>query len=115
MQRLALILALAFGGSAATASGQQATTGQRPQEPKPPFPYRSIEVQYANPAAPGVTLAATLTLPPGKGSSPAALLIGGSGEFTVWLDDKLLAEKKLGMFPDASAVVAAVKAAIAST
>jgi uncharacterized protein len=80
MQRLALILALAFGGSAATASGQQATTGQRPQEPKPPFPYRSIEVQYANPAAPGVTLAATLTLPPGKGSSPAALLIGGSGQ-----------------------------------
>ena len=70
MQRLALILALAFGGSAATASGQQATTGQRPQEPKPPFPYRSIEVQYANPAAPGVTLAATLTLPPGKGGSP---------------------------------------------
>jgi hypothetical protein len=42
----------------------------------------------------------------------AQLLIGGSGEFTVWLDDKLLAEKKMGMFPSADAVVAAVKAAL---
>jgi hypothetical protein len=42
------------------------------------------------------------------------LLIGGSGEFTVWLDDKLLAEKKMGVFPDAASVVAAVKAAIAT-
>ena len=42
------------------------------------------------------------------------LLIGGSGEFTVWLDDKLLAEKKMGVFPDPSSVVAAVKAATAT-
>jgi hypothetical protein len=42
----------------------------------------------------------------------AKLLIGGSGEFTVWLDDKLLAEKKMGMFPSADSVVAAVKAAV---
>ena len=41
------------------------------------------------------------------------LLIGGSGEFTVWVDDKLVAEKKMGMFPSADAVVAAVRAAIA--
>lgn len=40
------------------------------------------------------------------------LLVGGSGEFTVWLDDRLLAEKKQGIFPDAQSVVAAVKAAI---
>jgi len=81
MRRLAFILALAFGGSAAAASGQEATTEQRPQEPKPPFPYHSIEVRYANPTAPGVTLAATLTVPPGQGKFPAALLIGGSGQF----------------------------------
>jgi hypothetical protein len=37
------------------------------------------------------------------------LKIGGSGEFTVWLDDKLVAEKKLGMFPSADAVVAELK------
>lgn len=41
----------------------------------------------------------------------AQLVVGGSGEFTVWLDDKLLAEKKLGKFPDPAAVVAAVKTA----
>lgn len=42
----------------------------------------------------------------------AELKIGGSGEFTVWLDDKLVAEKKMGMFPSPDAVVAAVKAAL---
>lgn len=44
----------------------------------------------------------------------AQLLIGGSGEFTVWLDDKLVAEKKLGQFPSPDAVVEAVKAALAA-
>jgi hypothetical protein len=39
----------------------------------------------------------------------ANLAVGGSGEFTVWLDDKLVAEKKLGMFPSAEAVVAELK------
>ena len=43
------------------------------------------------------------------------LVIGGSGEFTVWMDDQLLAEKKSGIFPDVASVVAAVKAAIATT
>jgi hypothetical protein len=42
----------------------------------------------------------------------AQLLVGGSGEFTVWLDDKLVAEKKLGLFPSPDAVVQAVKAAL---
>lgn len=49
----------------------------RPQEPKPPFPYRSEEV--AIPSVPGVTLACTLTLPSGDGPFPAVLLISGSG------------------------------------
>jgi hypothetical protein len=43
----------------------------------------------------------------------AQLLVGGSGEFTVWLDDRLVAEKKLGRFPEPEEVVAAVKAALA--
>lgn len=51
----------------------------RPQTPRPPFPYRAVNVTYANPAAPAVRLAGTLTLPPGKGPFPAALLITGSG------------------------------------
>lgn len=42
----------------------------------------------------------------------AELLVGGSGEFTVWLDDTLVAEKKMGMFPSSDAVVEAVKAAL---
>ena len=41
----------------------------------------------------------------------AQLVIGGAGEFTVWVDDTLVAEKKLGMFPSPEAVAAAVKAA----
>jgi hypothetical protein len=50
----------------------------RPQTPKPPFPYRSEEVAFDS--APGVRLAGTLTLPPGKGPFAAAVLITGSGQ-----------------------------------
>ncbi len=53
----------------------------RPQTPQPPFPYRTLEVSYDNPSVPGVKLAATLTLPQGKGKFPAVLLLGGSGQF----------------------------------
>lgn len=51
---------------------------KRPQEPKPPFPYLSEEVQFYN-AADDVTLAGTLTIPEGEGPFPAAILITGSG------------------------------------
>ena len=47
----------------------------RPQEPKPPFPYDAEEVAYENG---DVTIAGTLTLPPGEGKVPAALLISGA-------------------------------------
>jgi pimeloyl-ACP methyl ester carboxylesterase len=50
----------------------------RPQEPRPPYPYRSEEVRYPSRES-GVTLAGTLTLPRGKGPFPAVLLITGSG------------------------------------
>jgi len=50
----------------------------RPQEPKPPFPYRAEDVSIPNTAA-GVELAGTLTLPPGEGPFPAAVLVTGSG------------------------------------
>jgi len=50
----------------------------RPQEPKPPFPYEAEDVTFSNQAA-GITLAGTLTLPRGEGPFPAVLLISGSG------------------------------------
>jgi len=50
----------------------------RPQEPKPPFPYRSEDVSYENAKA-AVKFAGTLTLPSGSGPFPAVLLITGSG------------------------------------
>ncbi|EIZ77167.1 hypothetical protein WSK_4306 [Novosphingobium sp. Rr 2-17] len=50
----------------------------RPQMPQPPFPYRSEEVAYDNPAG-HAHLAGTLTLPSATGPFPAVLLITGSG------------------------------------
>lgn len=51
---------------------------ERPQEPRPPYPYRSEEVTFANPGA-GIKLAGTLTIPQGNGVYPAVILITGSG------------------------------------
>jgi uncharacterized protein len=51
---------------------------RRPQNPTKPYPYREEEVSFEDKAA-GVTLAATLTAPPGRGPFPAVLLITGSG------------------------------------
>ena len=50
---------------------------KRPQEPKPPFPYRSEEVTVPGPG--GNTLAGTFTAPNGNGPFPAVFLITGSG------------------------------------
>ncbi len=74
-------------------------TRPRPQTPAPPFPYRAEDVSFDNPEAPGVRLAATLTLPEGAGPFPAAILITGTGPqdrdetieahkpFAVWADE----------------------------
>jgi predicted Rdx family selenoprotein len=43
----------------------------------------------------------------------ATLEVGNSGEFTVWVDDKMVAEKKWGRFPDPADVTKAVGAAMA--
>ncbi len=50
----------------------------RPQEPKPPFPYLSEDVKFTNDKA-GINLAGTLTIPEGDGPFPAVILITGSG------------------------------------
>ncbi|MFD3425540.1 alpha/beta hydrolase family protein [Nocardia fluminea] len=48
----------------------------RPQDPKPPYPYRSEDVTYRSG---DITIAGTLTEPEGSGPFPAMLLITGSG------------------------------------
>ena len=51
---------------------------KRPQVPVKPYPYREEELTYNNKVQ-HVTLAATFTVPPGKGPFPAVVLITGSG------------------------------------
>jgi len=50
----------------------------KPQEPKAPFPYDAIEVQFPGGAS-DVKLAATLTRPTGSTRVPAVVLVTGSG------------------------------------
>ncbi|MBN2349677.1 MAG: alpha/beta fold hydrolase [Bacteroidales bacterium] len=50
----------------------------RPQEPKPPFPYMEKEVNFRNTLA-GIQLAGTLTLPAEGNNFPAVVLISVSG------------------------------------
>lgn len=38
------------------------------------------------------------------------MVVGNSGEFTVWVDGAKVAEKRGGAFPEPTAVVAAVRA-----
>lgn len=51
---------------------------KRPQTPKPPFAYDSVDVVFDNPSA-KIQLAGTLTLPKGDGPFPAVVLATGSG------------------------------------
>ncbi len=42
----------------------------------------------------------------------ATLVVGSSGELSIWLDDKLVAEKRAGQFPSPDDVIAALEAAL---
>ena len=55
---------------------EKIATLNRPQTPKPPFPYDAIDVLYENKLG---KLAGTLTIPHGSGPFPAAIMITGSG------------------------------------
>ena len=57
---------------------EAAAAPNRPQEPQEPFPYEAETVRIVS-SVPGVILAGTLTLPPAEASSPAVILISGSG------------------------------------
>jgi pimeloyl-ACP methyl ester carboxylesterase len=50
----------------------------RPQIPAKPYPYQEQDITFSSPKD-NISLAATLTLPQGKGPFPAAILISGSG------------------------------------
>ncbi|MEG1020862.1 MAG: alpha/beta fold hydrolase [Myroides sp.] len=50
----------------------------RPQEPQPPFSYKTEDITFENKEA-KVKLAGTLTMPNGKGKFPAVVLVAGSG------------------------------------
>jgi len=50
----------------------------RPQEPKPPFPYTSEDVTFTNDKF-NIKLAGTLTIPAGKGPFKTVIMITGSG------------------------------------
>ncbi|HYH32504.1 MAG TPA: alpha/beta fold hydrolase [Pseudonocardia sp.] len=69
---------------------------ERPQEPRPPFPYRTEEVTYRSG---GIELAGTLTLPRGDGPFTAVLLITGSGAQN--RDEELFGHKPFLLLADA--------------
>jgi uncharacterized protein len=57
----------------------KASSLNRPQHPKKPYPYKTEEVEFENPTAGNIKLAGTLTLPKGDGPFPAVVLVSGSG------------------------------------
>jgi hypothetical protein len=71
-------------------------TVRRPQEPKPPFPYRTEDVTV--PSVDGVQLGCTLDLPQGGGPFPAAVMATGSGPQD--RDENLLGHKPFLVIAD---------------
>jgi uncharacterized protein len=69
----------------------------RPQEPKPPFPYIAEEVVYRNEKA-DIQLAGTFTIPEGEGPFPAVVLLTGSGPQN--RDEQLLGHKPFLVIAD---------------
>lgn len=69
----------------------------RPQEPKPPFPYYSEEVTFQNKKA-GIQLSGTLTLPDNKGKYPTVVMITGSGPQN--RDEELMGHKPFLVISD---------------
>jgi hypothetical protein len=70
---------------------------KRPQNPVKPYPYREEELTYDNKVQ-NVTIAATLTIPQGKGPFPAVVLITGSGAQD--RDESLLGHKPFLVLSD---------------
>jgi uncharacterized protein len=75
----------------------RAPTIDRPQEPKPPFPYRQEEVAFKNEKA-GIVLSGTLTMPAQGGPFAALVMITGSGPQD--RDEQLLGHKPFLVIAD---------------
>lgn len=71
---------------------------RRPQDPEPPYPYDTKNVQFPS-EAPGVTLAGTLSWPRGLGPFPAVVLVSGSGPQN--RDEELLNHRPFLVLADA--------------
>ena len=69
----------------------------RPQEPKPPYPYKSEEVSFTNSKF-NIKLSGTLTVPKGDGPFPAVVLISGSGPQN--RDEELMGHKPFLVLAD---------------
>lgn len=69
----------------------------RPQTPQPPFPYKSEELTFQNPAK-SITYGATITLPEGKGPFPAVLFLTGSGPQN--RDEEIFGHKPFAVLAD---------------
>ena len=72
-------------------------TLNRPQEPKPPFPYLQEEVVIKNNKA-GIELSGTLTKPQNSGPFPAVILVTGSGPQN--RDEELMGHKPFLLLAD---------------
>lgn len=70
---------------------------KRPQEPQPPFAYKTEEITFENKTA-GITLAGTLTLPQTGNRFPAVVLITGSGAQN--RDEELMGHKPFAVIAD---------------
>lgn len=86
------------GGALPLAMGKVAAlpVAQRPQEPKPPFPYDTQSVAFES--VQGVKLSGTLTTPRGAGPFPAVVLVTGSGPQN--RDEELLGHKPFLVIAD---------------
>lgn len=69
----------------------------RPQTPVPPFPYKTEDLVYTNNNK-SITYGATITLPPGEGPFPAAILLTGSGQQN--RDEETLGHKPFAIIAD---------------
>lgn len=69
----------------------------RPQEPKPPYPYLSQDVTFSNEEA-GIVLAGTITRPEGEGSYPAVVMVSGSGQQN--RDEEIFGHKPFKLIAD---------------
>ena len=70
---------------------------ERPQNPKPPFNYKSEDITYTNKDK-SITYGATITIPNGKGPFPAVLLITGSGQQN--RDEEIMGHKPFAVIAD---------------